>query len=94
MPLREQLTYEPAPLVILHCVEPNGQFGGAQCQSDSAQVNGKVWQREPGETPQDFEERVIASLPSARQFPTVVAFFPSENVSGPKRTEAARRNAI
>ena len=55
------ITYEAAPLVILHCVEPNGQFGGVQCQSDSAQADGKVWRREPGETPQVFEERVKAA---------------------------------
>jgi len=69
---------EPPPLVIVSYVEPNGQFGGAPCESDRAEANGHAWRREPGETSQDFESRVIANLPKREHLPTILTFSPSK----------------
>jgi hypothetical protein len=69
---------DPPPLIILRVVKPNGQFGGEPCEADRAEADGQVWRREPGETSQDFEDRVIANLPKRQHFAARVIFYPTD----------------
>jgi len=69
---------DPSLLIIWRIAEPNGQFGRERCEADSAEADGQVWRREPGETSQDFENRVTANLPKREHFATRVTFYPAE----------------
>jgi hypothetical protein len=68
--------------VIRRFVKPNGKFGGELCESDRAEANGEVWERELGESMQQFEERVLEDLSkresSANGIGIRVIFFPRE----------------
>ena len=65
-------------VIIFRFLRLNGQFRGELSESDSAEADGQVWRREPGETSKDFEDRVIANLPRREHGATQVIFHPAE----------------
>ena len=76
---KSQIDAELSSLVIIaRFLKLNGQFGGEPCESDRAEADGQVWRREPGETSKDFEDRVIADLPTREHCATQVIFHPAE----------------
>jgi hypothetical protein len=66
----------PQPVISVQFVRPNGQFGGEPCPSKRAECGDQVWERAPGETEEDFQDRVHESLKRDENSPTVVIFFP------------------
>jgi hypothetical protein len=68
---------QPTRLVVSY-VRPNGHFGGEDCDSHRADAAGRVWDRAPGETKEDFERRVMADVPRRHGFPTVLYFLPTK----------------
>jgi hypothetical protein len=66
---------EPPPFIVVRFVKPDGQCGGEPCDTVRAEADGRVWDRGPGETKAQFEQRVIADIPERTG---LLIFFPSE----------------
>ena len=66
-----------APLVV-RFVQPTGEFGGEVCRTDRAEAVGRVWHREPGESQEAFEARVLAELAEHGTGPFQVMMYPAE----------------
>ena len=76
-------------VIVVSFVKPNGQYGGQPCDSYRAEADGQVWDREPSEKLEEFEERVLAVVRardeavSARNGALKVVFFwPAEERDG------------
>jgi hypothetical protein len=61
-------------IILVSFVEPNGS-----CEADRAEAKGQVWHREPNETLEQFEDRVIAEMRKGGSFPKVVIFWPRKS---------------
>ena len=76
-------------VIVVSFVKPNGQHGGQPCDSYRAEADGQVWDREPNEKLEEFEERVLAAVRvrDAAMRPrggslTLVLFRPAEERDG------------
>ena len=61
----------PQPVICVTFVSPEGP-----CQSRRAECGDRVWERERGETEEDFRSRVRESLRRREDRPTIVIFLP------------------
>jgi hypothetical protein len=70
----------PEPVAVVF-VEPNGEFGGRECHSDRAEElgGGRVWNREPHETQEQFKQRVMADAKCIRPNISTVIFWSVEH---------------
>ena len=84
----------PRQVLVVRFVKPNGQYGGQPCDSYHAEADGQVWHREPSETLEEFEERVLAAVRAsaaavrARDVSLKVVYFcPAEERDGLESNE-------
>ena len=87
---KARLNSDTSPqIIVVSFVKPNGQYGGRPCDSYRAEADGHVWHREPSETLEEFEERVVTAV-RARDAAVrardgslkVVHFWPAEECDG------------
>ena len=82
---KAHIQHAPQPVIFVTFVSP-----GHPCYSSRAECDGQVWERNPGETPEDFERRVFENLQRHQHCPTIVFFSPESKTATRPMSEIAR----
>ena len=64
--------------IVVRFVRSTGEYGGEVCRTDRAEAAGRVWHREPGESEEAFEARVLAELDEHGVGSVLVVMHPVE----------------
>jgi hypothetical protein len=82
---KSNISASPGPLIAVRFVSP----GGRSSPPNRAECGDQVWEREPQETVQDFERRVLENIQRHEDGATVVIFFPENRTEDERMSEIA-----